>query len=80
VELRLALTPEAVVVEIADDGVGLPEEVNPPPGHMGLLNMRERASLLGGRCTITPGPQGRGTLVRAQLPLPAGEPGATLAG
>jgi two-component system sensor histidine kinase UhpB len=71
--VRLRRTPESVVVEVEDDGIGLPHVADGPPGHMGLLNMRERASLLGGSCVIRGGRGGRGTLVRAELPLAAND-------
>lgn len=67
--LRISQEPDAVRLEVEDDGTGLPETLAEPPEHMGLFNMRERAALLGGRCTVGPGPRGTGTLVRAILPL-----------
>jgi signal transduction histidine kinase len=81
VSVRLAQTATSVSVEIADDGVGLP--VSPDaaptlPGHMGLFNMRERAALLGGTCTIRRRGATGGTVVRAELPLPATPPGSAL--
>ncbi|GAA0983633.1 hypothetical protein GCM10009555_055790 [Acrocarpospora macrocephala] len=54
----------ALIVEISDDGVGLPETVNPG---VGLGSMRERAAELGGTCTITS--SASGTTVIARLPL-----------
>jgi signal transduction histidine kinase len=54
-----------LLVTVADDGVGLPEE--PSPG-VGLTSMRERAAEIGGTCVITSGPEG-GTTVTATLPL-----------
>lgn len=75
VMIRLSQTASSVMVEIEDDGVGLPEapaRLPAPPGHMGLFNMMERAALLGGTCVIRRrGPQG-GTVVHAELPLVAG--------
>jgi signal transduction histidine kinase len=37
---------------------------------VGLVSLRERAAELGGRCSVTAAPGG-GTVVRAELPLPA---------
>jgi len=56
---------DALDVEIRDDGVGLP-----PGGRagVGLTSMRERTTELGGTCRIESVP-GRGTCIRAQLPL-----------
>ena len=80
VSVRLVQTATAVSVEIADDGVGLPVSTEGPPtlpGHMGLFNMRERAALLGGTCTIRRRGATGGTVVRAELPLPASQPAPT---
>lgn len=52
-----------VVVEVADDGVGLRGEADPS----GLANLRRRAEALGG--TLTTPPQTRGALVRWSVPL-----------
>jgi signal transduction histidine kinase len=52
-------------VEICDNGLGLPQEVQPG---VGLSSMRERAAELGGTCVIEALPQG-GTRVLARLPL-----------
>lgn len=52
-------------IEICDDGLGLPENVQPG---VGLNSMRERAVELGGSCVIESLPQ-RGVRVRALLPL-----------
>ena len=63
--VRLALT-DALEVEIADDGSGLPAERR---AGVGLLSMRERAAELGGACAIE-GLGESGTRVYARLPLP----------
>jgi two-component system, NarL family, sensor kinase len=55
-----------LIVEVRDDGRGLPRELRPG---VGLLSMRERAVELGGTCSVTAGEGGRGTLVLAHLPL-----------
>src|SRR5205085_2741775 len=50
---------------VADDGAGLPEDwlqVAEDRGAYGLVGMRERAELIGGRLTVTSRP-GRGTTV-----------------
>jgi signal transduction histidine kinase len=85
VSVRLVQTATSVAVQIEDDGIGLPvgpDELPAAPdstGHMGLFNMRERAALLGGTCTIQRrrGAGGTsGTVVRAEVPLPVAEPAA----
>ena len=65
-DVRITLG-EALVVEVADDGIGI--AADHPPG-VGLASMRERAEELGGTLTAEPRP-GAGTCIRAQLPLVA---------
>lgn len=56
-------------LEVADDGVGVPEEY---VAGVGLLSMRERAAELGGTCAVQPRLEG-GTRVLVWLPLPGEE-------
>ena len=58
---------EELLVDIIDDGCGLPADV--PPG-IGLRSMRARAEELGGVLTLREAPGG-GTCVCARLPLAA---------
>jgi len=58
--------PDAVELEIGDDGPGPPEESEASGGH-GLIGMRERVQLFGGELVAGPRPGG-GFLVRARLP------------
>lgn len=58
---------DVLQIEIDDDGIGLPPDVQPG---VGLVSMRERAAELGGTCVIDPKPGG-GTRVMARLPLMA---------
>ena len=61
------LTVGADAVELTVDSAGQPG----PGTGLGVISMRERAGLSGGRCEAGPG--GRGWLVRGTLPLqPAG--------
>jgi signal transduction histidine kinase len=62
--LQLRLDGDWLVLEIRDDGRGLPDEVRTG---VGLHAMQERAAELGGVCTVESGPAG--TVVLARLPL-----------
>ncbi|AWN22517.1 hypothetical protein DKM44_04090 [Deinococcus irradiatisoli] len=67
VELRLSVTGGVLDLECQDDGVGLPAVREPG---VGSRSMRERAGALSGTLEWLPAPdEGRGTLVRARLPL-----------
>ena len=75
VEVTVDFGARELSLEITDDGCGLPAVAlddigDPGAGHLGLVGMRERASLLGGRLELSSSP-GRGTSVRASLPLGA---------
>jgi signal transduction histidine kinase len=61
--VHLEAGPGALEVHVEDDGGGIrPDAVR----GVGLSSMRERATELGGWCTVTP--SARGTAVRAHLP------------
>lgn len=63
--------PEALEIEVADDGRGA---IDADGGGQGLIGMRERVQLFGG--TLESGPRpGGGFLVRARLPLLEETPG-----
>jgi signal transduction histidine kinase len=68
-EVRLAYHPDRLDLEVTDDGVGAVTGAPSPGGH-GLIGMRERAALYGGRLETTAAP-GAGFTVRAVLPLAA---------
>jgi signal transduction histidine kinase len=69
--VRFEWDAEAVVLELADDGVGcvLPEDWNALrlAGHYGLIGIWERADICGGRVTLATAP-GQGMRVRVTLP------------
>jgi len=71
VSLRLEKTPGTIDLIIEDNGRGFSlEEVaamKGPERGLGLVSMRERAELSGGRCVID-SVEGRGTTVRATWP------------
>lgn len=68
VRLSLQARGEVLELTVADNGVGKAEEVV-PRSRGGLLGMRERAEMAGGRCWLTDAPGG-GLQVRLSLPLP----------
>jgi signal transduction histidine kinase len=69
----LAFEADALVIRVADDGRG-PRAVRPRAtdggGGQGLVGMRERVSVLGGRLETGPAPGG-GFAIEARLPLPS---------
>lgn len=58
-----------LVMEVADNGRGIEPERVKGEKSLGLLGMRERALILGGRVDIQGAP-GKGTKVRVTMPLP----------
>ena len=69
VTVDLGLEGSVVVLEVADDGVGLPSAV-PRGRSLGLLGMGERARRLGGDCVVRQRDP-TGTLVSLRIPLAA---------
>ncbi len=72
--VRVIREPEAVVLDVADDGVGIdPVAARSAPlrGHIGLASSTERVEAIGGGITIGSGAAGHGTRVVARLPAPA---------
>jgi signal transduction histidine kinase len=71
VQINLQVTPEQLCVRIRDWGKGFsPKEVltRPQQGlHLGLIGIRERASLWGGKCTIK-SQRGKGTTIDVTIP------------
>jgi PAS domain S-box-containing protein len=68
VQVRLRCRAGELQLSVQDDGPGFPLPVRGRPGSYGLLGMRERARLLGGRVEIDNAPEGGGR-VRVWLPL-----------
>ena len=66
--VALEVVGSDLVVEVVDDGTGIPAGT---PTGVGLVSLRERAAELGGECRIEC-PDSRGTVVRARLPLGSG--------
>ena len=57
-----------MLIVVRDNGRGMARNVELRTGALGLLGMRERIHLCGGRLRIGSRP-GKGTVVRAQIPL-----------
>jgi two-component system sensor histidine kinase UhpB len=66
--VRLAVRTGGLVLEIRDDGRGLPQEG--ATWHGGLLGITERIAMAGGQLRLVAGPAG-GLRLLATLPLPA---------
>lgn len=64
-EVRLTRTPAGVTMEIEDHGAGFRDTGR---GGLGLISMRERAEMLGGRIEFGKGAAG-GALVRISIPV-----------
>lgn len=67
VDVTVRQSHDRLVIEVADDGVGLPDDVAATDG-FGLIGMQERVSLLGGTLTVKRCTGRGGTIVRATLP------------
>jgi signal transduction histidine kinase len=68
VRVRLAVDHANLVLEVKDNGKGIPPGEIAGPKALGLLGMKERAGLLGGKVAITGGP-GKGTCVTVSIPI-----------
>ncbi len=70
--VRMYTRGNLFVAEVVDDGVGFDPRVlergYEERGSLGMLNMRERAELVGGKLTIISAP-GQGATVRLEVPL-----------
>ena len=72
-QVRVALHKfeDALQLEVIDDGVGFDMSrvlVGKRPRRLGVLGMKERVQMVGGKCVLESTP-GRGTTVRASVPL-----------
>ncbi|MDQ0692652.1 signal transduction histidine kinase [Arthrobacter sp. W4I7] len=71
--VTLGFLPDAVTLDVYDDGTGFDPAAAAPPsdaGGYGLRAMRQRVEQLGGVFSVESAP-GEGTIVAAQLPAPA---------
>jgi signal transduction histidine kinase len=71
VEIGISVDPAGVLLQVSDDGRGLPMGVSPETlelqGHMGLAGMRERITALGGTVRLQARP-GAGALLEVLVP------------
>ena len=65
VEVLVAVTGGDLLLQVTDDGVGVPAQL---PRRSGLLNLAERAERYGGTCSLVPG-AARGSLLTWRVPL-----------
>ena len=68
--VTVTVTTLELVAELTDDGVGA--GLGQRRGGNGLASLRHRAEALGGTLEVSEGPDGVGTAVRWQVPLPEG--------
>ncbi|MBI4412632.1 MAG: PAS domain S-box protein [Deltaproteobacteria bacterium] len=68
VSVRLDRADEHLILEVTDNGRGIHREAINDSRSLGLIGMRERALLLGGRLDIG-GSESRGTTVRLEVPF-----------
>ncbi len=74
--VHLAREAGGLALEVSDDGIGIDDDAVGKPKSHGLLGMRERALLLGGRLEIRRGVNRVGTCVEAFIPLSRAQDGA----
>ncbi|MGY1489787.1 ATP-binding protein [Methylobacillus pratensis] len=68
VEVTLEASPEEIVMQVIDDGVGIAPVDRLKANAFGISGMAERAVALAGQCKVQAGKQG-GTIVTVTLPL-----------
>lgn len=68
VTVALQVDEDRVVLSVEDDGKGIEPDSITRPGHFGIMTMRERVELAGGKFFVGSGVSG-GTEVRAEIPL-----------
>ncbi|WP_316975589.1 sensor histidine kinase [Shumkonia mesophila] len=76
IHIRLERERNRFVMEIEDDGIGIPQQAVDCPSSFGLIGMRERARSLGGTMTLSRAPH-RGTRICVEIPFREAEVKAT---
>lgn len=72
IRVNLAVTAGSLAIDVADDGIGMPEAPE-QSGRFGLRGMRERVETLGGQLQIASRP-GAGSTIEVRIPLHEGNP------
>jgi len=73
VKIKVSTKDDILFVSIADNGVGVDLKRLSDATSLGLLGMRERARLVGGKLDLRSNRRGKGFVVTAQLPMVEGE-------
>jgi signal transduction histidine kinase len=71
VDVRLERADGELVLTVRDDGAGFSPDTSHKPNSYGLIGLRERVYLLGGKVRIDSAPDD-GTRIEVRLPLPEG--------
>jgi signal transduction histidine kinase len=72
VRIALRVDGDVVIASVEDDGHGFEPEAPRAAGHLGLVNLHDRAAAAGGSLEIH-SEVGSGTRIIARLPLTAAE-------
>jgi signal transduction histidine kinase len=70
VDITLSVDPDGIVMQISDDGTGIPAGRLTATGSHGLASMRHRVRALGGRLDVR-SPASGGTVLLVQMPAAA---------
>ena len=68
-KIKITSRDDLLNISVSDNGAGMDPRRSPDTPSLGLLGMRERASLVGGRLTVKRNRGGYGVKVVAQLPM-----------
>lgn len=71
VSIKLCQNPARLMLQVTDDGIGVPPGKSGETSSLGLIGMRERALACNGELTILGNPNG-GTTVMLEVPLQTG--------
>ena len=73
ISIHAGVTEDELIFTVADDGVGMPDEMGHLAGerdlHFGISNLRTMVERAGGAFAVLSCEEGTGTVVRARIPL-----------